>query len=512
MLLKRGLMSSIALPLINRLTSRQFWALHKQMGLFERASPADRRSQHEERLCAMLRHAGTSVPLWRDAFRVIDTNPRDLRPSDAILRLPELPVTNKSVYKQGYPHRTTSEEDRKTWRFLSSSGTVDRLTVVTDLLKRDYLAASLIRVNVQTTGRDVGVQNVEIPPQCCNVRCQLPEVKEGITDFLQFAWKSCRRGALRSPDTVARLRACLRQLVLPRNVLMPINPMPGDALVKVLDERIDQIRAAGPTIIRALPMYLLWLADRMLEQDISLPTLRTVLPWGGLVTPSMARRIQQGFGVPFHDVYGATELGEMAISCGNGNGSGLHVLEDLYEVEILDASGSPVAPGEKGLITVTDFTNRSMPMIRYQVGDVGYFPAKPCTCAKPGRRLVVCGRTAETVWTDEGEPIVTAYELLELFFRNDDIMNFRVDEISDGTYAATVVKRPNADVDSAALARDLQRLLRSEALPDIRWADFVRPEDSGKYRFLHPLKRRIMGGRQDKNASMHPASAPHVGS
>jgi len=489
----RSLIKRIGVLLANKLASRQFWRLYGRMEAFDRADAGTQKARHQETLCSMLKHAGTRVPMWRDEFSRISVDPEKLQPSDAVDILSRLPVTNKAVYKRGYPHRTTSDGDRKTWRFLSSSGTIDRLTVITDLAKRDYLAASLIRVNKRTVDRDVGVHNVEIPPQCCNVRCQLPDVDEGVADTLKYLWKSALGGKLRSPETMVRLRGCLRQVVLPRKVLLPIDPLPKDELEKILDQRIDQVAKAKPLIIRALPVYLVWLAERLIERNIAFPTLRAVLPWGGLVTPSMARRIERGFGVPFHDVYGATELGEIGISCGTNGG--LHVLEDLCRVEILDKDGSPVAPGEKGRITVTDFTNRAMPMIRYQVGDIGYFIPGACECGRKGLRLVVCGRDAETVWGQDHKPPVTAYDLLELFFRDGNVMNFRVEELPAGSYAATVVGRNGVAPDGELLASGLKELLRTGDLPEIRVSAFVRPEKSGKYRFAHPIKKESVAGQ-----------------
>ncbi len=490
MSVKSALLKTVAMPIANKLTSRQFWKLYRQMLKFDQATPDEQHALHSESLLAILQHAAAEVPFWQDQFKDMGINPLTLTSEQSHEALARLPITSKNTYKDGYPQRVTSQTDRKGWRFLSSSGTVDRLTIITDLPKRDYLAASLIRVNKAVTNGDAGIKNVEIPPQCCNVLCQLPETREGFADFIQYAGQALKKGTLRSPETKAKLRGYFRQIVLPRKTLMPINPLPKDQLAKELDERIDQIAKAKPLIIRALPVYLLWLADRLQQRDISFPSLQAVLPWGGLTTPAMIKRIERNFHVPFRDVYGATELGEIAISCGQGKG--LHINEDLYHVEILNNNGLPVPPGETGIITVTDFTNRAMPMLRYQLGDIGCLIKEPCECGKTTERIIVRGRLHELTHYRNDQP-VTAYDLLEMFFKHDSIINFRVDEQEEGKYSAVIVRNTKHGTPTDNhLAAELQALLKTDGMPTIRTAEFIRPAESGKYRFAYPLNVETM--------------------
>ena len=78
--------------------------------------------------------------------------------------------------------------------------------------------------------------------------------------------------------------------------------------------------------------------------------------------------LQQQFGVPVINEYGASETGIIALGKA---GSALHIDSSLLYVEILDEANKPVAPGTSGKIVVTSLFNKAHPFIRYEIGDLG---------------------------------------------------------------------------------------------------------------------------------------------
>ena len=85
---------------------------------------------------------------------------------------------------------------------------------------------------------------------------------------------------------------------------------------------------------------------------------------------------------PF-DQYVATEVGFLAVECAAHDG--LHVLDDHVEVEIVDDDGRPCRPGEEGQVLVTPLHARTLPLIRYRLGDRATWTAGACGCGDPGR-------------------------------------------------------------------------------------------------------------------------------
>lgn len=114
-----------------------------------------------------------------------------------------------------------------------------------------------------------------------------------------------------------------------------------------------------------------WTGDPIsLAEAARLPV--TVLPRAVLSTsmtllPGLRAQFEERFGCPVLDLYSLNEVGPVAVADKRAGG---HVLlqPDLH-VEILDMRGQPVAPGERGEITVTGGFNFCLPLLRYRTGD-----------------------------------------------------------------------------------------------------------------------------------------------
>jgi phenylacetate-CoA ligase len=80
---------------------------------------------------------------------------------------------------------------------------------------------------------------------------------------------------------------------------------------------------------------------------------------------------------------------------------------------LLDGKSAP--PGQPGAIVITDLTNFAMPLIRYQVGDVGVLTERVCACGR-GAPLIesIEGREADYVVTADGQ-FVSGISLTENF-------------------------------------------------------------------------------------------------
>ena len=95
--------------------------------------------------------------------------------------------------------------------------------------------------------------------------------------------------------------------------------------------------------------------------------------------------IERAFHAKVFDKYGSCEFSGIAHECEVH--AGYHVNAESYIVEIV-RDGKPVAPGEVGEVLITDLTNRSVPMIRYALGDLVTATDRLCPC---GRGLPLIG-------------------------------------------------------------------------------------------------------------------------
>ena len=115
--------------------------------------------------------------------------------------------------------------------------------------------------------------------------------------------------------------------------------------------------------------------------------------------------MEHWLGCKVYAQYGSREIG--AIGCECKQQEGYHLNEDNVFVEILDDNDQPTTTGN---ITVTKLNNYLMPLIRYQIGDIGTLEQYHCRCGLPSRRLMsVDGRKASMVLLKNGKKIPTLF-------------------------------------------------------------------------------------------------------
>lgn len=111
-----------------------------------------------------------------------------------------------------------------------------------------------------------------------------------------------------------------------------------------------------------------------------------------LVLP-MRTRIEQAFGCPVVEAYGASEAAVIAYECQQKR---LHVNADWVILELVDGAYQPVPPGQPShTVLVTNLANRVQPIIRYDLGDSVTVVPEPCPCGSPLPVIRVEGRTDE---------------------------------------------------------------------------------------------------------------------
>ncbi|WP_118974869.1 phenylacetate--CoA ligase family protein [Taibaiella koreensis] len=166
----------------------------------------------------------------------------------------------------------------------------------------------------------------------------------------------------------------------------------------------DTIRQMKTTGLVAVPSFLLKLIAHAKANDFPAGsgTVKKVLAIGEslrdeeLQPNALARQIAAEWDVQLYSTYAATELQTAFTECRAGQGGHHH--PELVVVELLDDRGQPVAPGEKGEVTITTLGVEGMPLLRYRTGDMcrGYY--EPCSCGRHTMRLgPVLGRKQQMI-------------------------------------------------------------------------------------------------------------------
>lgn len=187
------------------------------------------------------------------------------------------------------------------------------------------------------------------------------------------------------------------------------------------------------------------------------------------------------FNCPVVDEYGSSENGILAFQCKQGN---MHLMADHMCVEFLDENDRQVKPGELGRIVVTDLASHAMPLLRYDIGDMGRPSDKLCTCGVNLPLMeIVEGRKEDFIRTKEGKLVHAAYLCYTL--KDDTVNEFKMYQKDLNTLLVQIVKSLAFNSHTEKM---LETKLRTALGDDIKitfqYLDKIPREISGKLRYF----------------------------
>ncbi len=111
--------------------------------------------------------------------------------------------------------------------------------------------------------------------------------------------------------------------------------------------------------------------------------------------PSLRERFEKEYSIDTYQMYGATEVGDIAYECREKKG--WHICEEVL-VEIVDpATGKKSPPGSLGEVVATRF-NQIFFLFRFGTGDLSRIIESPCPCGRTSYRLDgISGRVGDAV-------------------------------------------------------------------------------------------------------------------
>lgn len=247
--------------------------------------------------------------------------------------------------------------------------------------------------------------------------------------------------------------------------------------------RINQLR---PRYLYGYSSVLNEFVDFLDKNGKLLPnSIKAVISTSEVLTQTVREKIENVTRLKVFNEYGCGEVGSIAHECEAGK---LHIVEQNILVEIDSISIDKT----DGNIIVTDFFNKAMPLIRYQVGDYGEIDSSTCTC---GRKLSVLsniyGREYDILETQSGEKVHPEY-VMYLFeeIKNElsGLKQFQVEQKSRDSLKVRLVK--DIDFSKEALERIRTRLKEkfgNDVSIDTEFVTNIQREPSGKLRLVKNL-------------------------
>jgi len=161
-------------------------------------------------------------------------------------------------------------------------------------------------------------------------------------------------------------------------------------------------------------------------------TLKACVVTSEMLFEDDKKLMQEQFGVPVINEYGASELDLIAFENQNGH---WQVNNETLFIEIIDDNGNVLPYGKEGRIVITSLYNKAHPFIRYDVGDVGIL-SKASTFKKPILKKLI-GRTNDIVLLPSGKKAagLTFYYITKRIIEDDgSVKEFIIEQLKVDTF------------------------------------------------------------------------------
>lgn len=224
------------------------------------------------------------------------------------------------------------------------------------------------------------------------------------------------------------------------------------------------------------------MADAVLKAGVHVAPPKAIVTTAELLFPTWRKRIEHAFGAPLRDQYGCNDGGIMSQECSHGR---LHLAENVSIVEILDESGRPCPPGEEGDVVVTNLHARTLPFLRYRLGDRAVLGEGTCSCGTGGTFLGrVAGRQGDTLHLPDGRhPTMPA--LIHSFWNAHHVRRFQFVQQEAGRVQVRLDVDPGFDGNERSMVvREIRRQVGDSVELDVTTDEPLVRTRGGKHRIV----------------------------
>lgn len=238
-----------------------------------------------------------------------------------------------------------------------------------------------------------------------------------------------------------------------------------------LDEAIDCLSIANPTIFWGIPSFIRRFFRRTVARNIRFPRARMVILSGEPVSNALQNELFEHlrfFGADNPQVrvrYSFTEMQGGLVQCCNG-AAVQNIVPDLYYLEVVNPeTGKRLPDGVEGALAVSHLHRRGTILLRYLVGDLAALRTDHCPdCGRIGERIVLPPRRTGSLIKVKGM-LINPELIFEALSANRNIREFqlivRKSNPSDpDSMDSLVVRIEAAPEEYAALSENIPDIIR----------------------------------------------------
>jgi len=394
----------------------------------------------EKKLRSIVYYAYKNVRFYKHRFKLAGIHPYDIK---TIKDLKKMPLTKKEDIRKNFPDNIVSIEydykKCKTWETSGSTGIP--IKTVYDSKADDFAKAILIRSYLGN-----GLKYFD---RWCVI---------GSPDY--------RREKIRGYNFYQKI-----------GFLSPLYISVFDSI----ERKIDILSRFKPRLIDSLPTDLYLITKYLEENNIKNIKPEIITTNGEILDGYIRKYINDFFNVEISDLVGCFELRRTSWECPYHEG--YHIDIDSIVMEFL-RDNEDVSPGEEGKIVYTGLYNHAMPLIRYDIEDIGIPSDHFCSC---GRGLPMMksieGKSLDFLVTTD-DKLVSPHVPKELLMRIPGIYMFKLIQFSKYKVKILIVKGIKYTAKSTQEINNiLKEILGEDVKVDIEFVESIQ-RNSRKYKVI----------------------------
>lgn len=250
-------------------------------------------------------------------------------------------------------------------------------------------------------------------------------------------------------------------------------------------QTLEALVRLDPTAIFAVPSMFerCWPPLRRLYETKGIGNLRKVVFLGERVPHQLRAQLESENGIEVFSYYGAAETSSLGIECEAHAGIHLYVDRNLFELHPSDREGSD------GQLVITSLVQKTVPLVRYALGDEIVVLPGDCPCGLSHPRVDVLGRAGDS------------FSILGSKFHYDSLLRSVYRKLDEVGYMQVVLTTETQDVLTILLPDEMrahEKRVKDSLLSDQLELEFLVTSKLASVRFEYVDESYFTGSRKMK--------------
>lgn len=401
--------------------------------------PGEIENFQNEKLKELVRHAYGNVPYYKELFNANKLSPNDIKTKDD---LPKIPILTKEIIKRNFPDKIVASnipDNQKV--YLSSSGSTGE-----PLQYYSFKKAASFKT-------------------ACNLR--------------GLYWHGFRLGDKHCKLSIFPRTGLKKKL---QDIFTNCHYIFSESISQTdIVSIVGQILKFKPKMIYGYPSTLFVLADYIERNNITISGLSFINTHGEILIPNHKEIMEKAFNCSVIDAYSG-EGGAIIFECIKNK---LYHIADEYAITEIIRDGETINEEGEGDIVSTDLWNYALPMLRYNIKDVGVLKKDKCDCGR-GLSLLhqIKGRDSDILVTPSGKNLIVHF-FTGFFEWLSTVEQFQVRQHAKDKIEVLLVRNDQyTDAEEKKIYTEVKNYIGSDVDLELTYVNDIPLTRSGKRRFI----------------------------